>query len=57
MQDGVVTPKGLDELKRAMPFADFGDFEKDPRMTEFSNLFTVRMITRYVQDKLARSNR
>jgi acyl carrier protein len=57
MQDGVVTPKGIEELKRAMPFADFGDFEKDPRMTEFSNLFTVKMITNYIQDKLARGGR
>ena len=57
MQDGVVTPKGIDELKRAMPFADFNVFEKDPRMTEFSNLFTVKMITNYIQDKLARGGR
>lgn len=57
MQDGVVTPKGIEELKRAMPFADFNDFEKDPRMTEFSNLFTVKMITNYIQDKLARGGR
>ena len=40
-----------------MPFADFNDFEKDPRMTEFSNLFTVKMITNYIQDKLARGGR
>src|ERR1043165_1703394 len=30
VQDGKVTPKGLDELRTRMPFADLSDFEKDP---------------------------
>jgi acyl carrier protein len=52
VQDGRVTDKGLAELRARMPFADLGDFEKDPRVAGISDLFTVEMITRYIQGKL-----
>jgi acyl carrier protein len=52
VQNGRVTDKGLAELKAKMPFADLGDFEKDPLVTHISNLFTVELITRYIQGKL-----
>jgi acyl carrier protein len=52
VQNGRVTPKGLDELRTRMPFADLGQFEKDPQLTAISDLFTVDMITRYIQGKL-----
>ena len=47
------TPKGLTELKERMPFADLSKFEQSPEVTNISDLFTVEMITRYVQGKLA----
>ena len=52
VQDGRVTDKGLAELRARMPFADLSAFEKDPRITGISDLFTVEMITRYIQGKL-----
>src|SRR6201997_3198259 len=52
VQDGRVTDKGLAELKARMPFADLSTFEKDPEVNGISDLFTVEMITRYIQGKL-----
>src|SRR3954463_4842110 len=53
VQNGKVTPKGLEELRTRMPFADLSDFEKSPEVAKLSDLFTVELITRYVQGKLA----
>ncbi len=55
VQNGRVTTKGLDELKARMPFADLGDFEKDPEVSKLSDLFTVELITRYIQGKLGQN--
>jgi acyl carrier protein len=52
VQDGRVTDKGLEELRTRMPFADLSQFEKDPEVSAISDLFTVDMITRYIQGKL-----
>ncbi len=52
VQDGRVTPKGLDELRAKMPFADLTKFEQDPEVGNLSNLFTVDLIARYIQGKL-----
>jgi acyl carrier protein len=52
VQDGRVTDKGLSELRTRMPFADLDKFEKNPQVTNISDLFTVEMITRYIQGKL-----
>ena len=53
VQDGKVTPKGLDELRTRMPFADISKFEANPEVSGISDLFTVEMITRYIQGKLS----
>ena len=53
VQNGRVTDKGLSELKQRMPFADLSQFEKDPELSNLSDLFTVDLITRYIQGKLA----
>jgi acyl carrier protein len=53
VQNGMVTAKGLEELKARMPFADLNGFEANPRVDAISNLFTVDMITRYIEGKLA----
>jgi len=52
VQDGRVTDKGLAELRSRMPFADLSKFEKNPEVSAISDLFTVEMITRYIQGKL-----
>jgi acyl carrier protein len=51
--NGRVTPRGLDELRTRMPFADLAEFEKNPEVSKLSDLFTVELITRYVEGKLA----
>jgi acyl carrier protein len=52
VQDGRVTPKGLAEMRAKMPFADLGQFEENPEVSHISDLFTVDLITRYIQGKL-----
>jgi acyl carrier protein len=52
VQDGRVTPKGLQELRAKMPFADLTQFEENPEVGNLSNLFTVDLIARYIQGKL-----
>src|SRR2546425_5107430 len=56
VQDGRVTPKGLDELRSKMPFADLSKFEQNPEVENLSDLFTVDLITRYIQGKLTNNN-
>lgn len=55
VQNGRVTDKGLAELRSRMPFADLSKFEADPDLTSIGDLFTVDMITRYIQGKLGQS--
>ena len=56
VQDGRVTSKGLEELRAKMPFADLTQFEANPEVGNLSNLFTVDLITRYIQGKLVNGN-
>jgi acyl carrier protein len=53
VQNGKVTEQGLSELRARMPFADLSKFEKDPDVSAISDLFTVDMIARYIEGKLA----
>ncbi len=53
VQSGKVTDKGMAELRARMPFADLGQFEQSRDIAQISDLFTVELITRYVQGKLA----
>ncbi len=52
VQEGRVTEKGIQELETRMPFADLDKFKDDPQVSNISDLFTVEMITRYIQGKL-----
>jgi acyl carrier protein len=52
VQDGRVTEKGLAELRARLPFADLSSFEHNPEVSAIGDLFTVDMITRYIQTKL-----
>ena len=55
VQNGRVTDKGLEELRTRMPFADLSGFEKSPELSKLSDLFTVDLITRYIQGKLGQA--
>lgn len=50
--DGKVTPDGLAELKRRMPYCDLTEFEKDPQIDNASSLMTVDLITRFMAAKM-----
>ena len=52
--NGKVTDKGLRELREKMPFADISKFEQNPELTAISDLFTVEMITKYIEGKLTK---
>jgi len=53
VQDGKITTKGLNELKARMPYADLSAIEQNPDFTHLGDLFTVDLITRYIESKLA----
>ncbi|MBV8455671.1 MAG: acyl carrier protein [Acetobacteraceae bacterium] len=52
--DGRVTDRGMGELRVRMPYADLDGFNHDRRMSAVHDLFTVDLVTRYVEWKLGR---
>jgi acyl carrier protein len=52
IQNGKVTPAGVEQLKKRMPFADLTKFEANPAVQDFGNLLTVRDMCRYVESKV-----
>ena len=52
VSDGKVTEAGMDELKKRMPHADLSEFDKSRDVEEFSNIFTVDTIVKFVEGKL-----
>lgn len=52
VENGKVTPGGLAELKKRLPWADLSKFEQNPRVQDFGNLLTVNDLCRYVESKL-----
>jgi acyl carrier protein len=56
VQDGKVTDEGLAEFRACMPFADLGEFAKDRQVSHVGDVFTVGLIARYIQGKVAASN-
>ena len=52
IQNGVLTADGLEELRTKMPYADIAQFEKNPKFENIGDLFTVELITKYIQSKL-----
>ena len=53
VQNGQVTDAGLAELKKRMPHTDLSSFEASRKVAEFSNVFTVDAIVKFIQAKLA----
>ncbi len=49
---GKITPTGMAELKKRMPYADFTDFDRDPSVDKAGQLITVDTITNYIDAKL-----
>ena len=55
VQEGRVTPAGLEELKAKVPYLDILSFSKDPQVSKLADFFTVQMILSYIQDRVAKS--
>jgi acyl carrier protein len=51
VQNGRVTPAGMTELKKRMPYVNLAEFEKDPQVEQLP--FTVDAMVNYVQTKVA----
>ena len=52
VQDGKVTDEGVVLLKERMPHANLDGFEKSRDVEEFSNVFTVQAVTKFVQARI-----
>jgi acyl carrier protein len=52
VKDGKITPEGLAELKKRMPYSDFTEFDKNPTMETASSLLTVETVVNYMQSKV-----
>jgi len=50
--DGRVTPEGLAELRKRMPFANLDEFAKNPVVQDFGNLLTVADMCRFIEGKV-----
>ena len=50
--DGKVSDKGIDELRNRLPHADVDKFAENPNVQDIGDLFTVEMITRYIEQKI-----
>src|SRR6202163_2675011 len=55
LSDGKVTPAGIEQLKKRMPFADLTKFETNPVVQDFVLVLTVQDLVRYVESKLVQS--
>ena len=53
VSNGKFTPTGLEQIKKAMPHADFTGFENDPDINKMPDLFTVKTLVNYIEGKLA----
>lgn len=54
VRDGLITEKGLAEMREKMPHIDFSTFAQDPQLTKVGRLFTVDALVNFVERKLAR---
>ena len=57
VENGRMTPPGLEQLKKSMPHADFAEFEQDPNVSRMPDLFTVKAIVDFVGLKLDQSGK
>jgi acyl carrier protein len=55
VRDGKVTDQGLVELRSRMPYADLSAFDRDRRLGAVPDIFTVGLITRYIEWKLGQA--
>ncbi len=56
VKDGKITPEGMEELRKRMPFADLSPLEENPDVKSLQDVFTVEMICRFIEQKVAVEN-
>ena len=54
VHDGQLTDQGLAALRARMPYADLGALERDRRLTGINDLFTVELLSRFVEWKVGK---
>ena len=54
VKEGMVTPEGLAELRTKLPYLEIEEFTKDPQVMKLADCFTVKMILRYLNDRLGK---
>ncbi len=52
VQDGKVTEKGLEELRKRIPFINLDEFVQNPVVQDFGNLLTVGDMCRFIETKV-----
>ena len=52
VQDGKVTDEGMAELRERLPHVDLGEFDASRSVEDFSNVFTVATVVKFVQSKI-----
>ena len=57
VKEGMVTAEGLTELRTTLPYLELEEFTKDPQITKLADCFTVKMLLRYLSDRLGKSSR
>ena len=50
--DGKVTDTGMAELRKRLPHANLDEFDASRSVDDFSNIFTVEAIVKFVESKL-----
>lgn len=50
VQNGRITPAGMEEMKKRMPHMDFAELEKDPDINKMQ--FTVNTVVNYIESKV-----
>ena len=56
VKEGIVTAEGLSELRTKLPYLELEEFAKDPQITKLADCFTVKMLLRYLNDRLGKSS-
>ncbi len=56
VKEGVVTADGLAELRTKLPYLELEEFVKDPQISKLADCFTVKMLLRYLTDRLSKNS-
>ena len=56
VKEGLVTADGLAELRTKLPYLELEEFIKDPQISKLADCFTVKMLLRYLNDRLGKSS-